>query len=118
MSDPGRDGQLKAMQFQNDQGTQVDPVPFLVIAVGGFLVLYSFAPSYFLELGLALGPALVLTTGLFVCTAVVAYHRFVWRARPALRAEVPTAVRLHRLFYAIAAGIALSILLLIPLFVV
>lgn len=106
------------MQLRNDQGTEVDPVPFLVIATGGFLVLYSFAPSYFLELGLALGPALAVTTGLFVCTAAVAYHRFVRRARPAMRAEVPTAVRLHRLFYAIAAGVALSILLLIPLFAV
>lgn len=106
------------MQLRNDQGTRVDAVPFLVIAVGGFLVLYSFAPSYFMELGLALEPALVLTTGLFVCTTAGAYHRFVRRARPAMRAELPTAVRLHRLFYAAAAGIALSVLLLLPLFVV
>lgn len=104
------------MQLRNDEGTRVDAVPFLVIATGGFLLLYAFAPSYLLEFGLALDEALVLTTGLFVCTAGVAYHRFVWRARPTMRSEVPTTVRLHRLFYAVLIGIALAVLLLLAVF--
>lgn len=106
------------MQLHNDQGTRVDAVPFLVVVTGGFLVLYSSVPGYLLELGVALEPALVVTTALFVCTAVVAYRQFVLRARPAVRAEVPVVARLKRLLYAALIGVALGVLSLLPLLAV
>lgn len=102
------------MEFQNDQGTPVDPVPFAVVTAATFLVLYSFGPGYLLGLGLALWEALFLLTLVFGCTTMVGYHRFVLRARPERRGEVPGPVRLKRLYYAVLIGIVLVLLLMLP----
>lgn len=102
------------MELYNDQSTPVDPVPFLVSVIAGFLVLYTFGPGYLMAFGMDLPGALAAVTGMFGCTVVVAYRRFVWHARPRRRAEVPGAVRFRRLVYAIAAGFGLVVLLLLP----
>lgn len=102
------------MQLHNDQGTPVDPVPFAVTVSAAFLVLYSFGPGYLLGLGFALREALVVVTGLFGSTSVVAYHQLVLRARPDLRAEIPGPVRLQRLYYAVLVGIVVVVLLMVP----
>lgn len=102
------------MQLTNDQGRPVDAVPFAVSVTSAFLVLYAFGPGYLLGLGLALGEALVVVTGLFLATTVLSYHRFVRRARPEQRAEVPGPVRFKRLYYAVLIGIAVIFLLMLP----
>lgn len=102
------------MQFTNNQGTPVDPVPFLVAVFIGFLLLYSFGPGYLMTFGLDIGGALAAVTGAFVCVVAAAFHQFVWTARPEHRTEIPSTVRLKRLFYAVFIAIAVFVLLLIP----
>ncbi|WP_132059251.1 hypothetical protein [Halorussus amylolyticus] len=104
------------MRPENSLGESVDPVPFLVVASGGFLGCYSFGPPYLLEFGVALSSALAVTTAAFVLTTAVAYHRFVWTARPDLRCEIPADVRLRRLMLGGLAVVGVFALLLLPLF--
>lgn len=102
------------MRLQNDNATPVDPVPFLVTVATGVLVLYSFGPGYLMALGLGVERALAVVTLLFGCVVVAAYYRFVWRARPKRRGEVPGPVRFRRLVYAVLVGIAVLVLLMLP----
>jgi hypothetical protein len=104
------------MRTVNRRGTPVDPVPFLVVAAAGFLGCYSCGPIYLMEFGLGLASALGLTTGVFLATTAVAYHRFVWTARPDLRSEIPVGLRLRRI---VLAGLAIGgvfVLLSLPLY--
>lgn len=87
------------MAFRNDQGREVDPVPFLVVVALGFLVCYSYFPITLLEIGLSLAGALVVATIGYLGGSALAYHRMVWTARPELRGEIPIAHRIQRLFY-------------------
>lgn len=105
------------MQLQNKYGTPVDPVPFLVVALLGITVAYSYGPIYLTELGFELVPALGLSTAVAAAVTVAAYHRYVWTARPAHRTEVPVESRLRRLVYGVAIGIAVIVLLSLPLLV-
>lgn len=104
-----------ALQLRNKHGTPVDPVPFLVIALLGITVVYSYGPIYLTELGASLGFALAVCTGIGTATTLGAYHRYVWTARPDLRAEVPVAHRLRRLVYGVVIGIAVIVLFSLPL---
>ena len=105
------------MRLRNRDGTPVDPVPFLVVTLGVAMVSYSYGPIYLMALGFGLGDAL-LASGVVVTLATGAsYHRLVWTARPEARAEVPAGLRLRRLLYAVAIGIAVLLLLALPLFV-
>lgn len=103
------------MRLQNKHGTPVDPVPFLVVVIGAFTVAYSYGPLYLMELGLGFGDSLLACGSVVVATAGVAHHRLVWTARPELRGEVPAAVRLKRLFYAVLIGVVALALLALPL---
>jgi hypothetical protein len=103
------------MQLRNDQGTPIDPVPFLVTASMAFAVLYSFGPGYLLELGFSLPEALGVVTVLFLGTTIVAYHRLVRRARPEQRSEISASGQFAQLYYAILIGIVLLIVLLVVL---
>ena len=104
------------MQLRNKHGTPVDPVPFYVVALGAFLVSYSYGPLYLMALGLGLGDSL-LACGAVVSLAVgVAHHRMVWTARPDLSSEVPAVLRIRRLFYAVLIGVGALALLALPLF--
>lgn len=104
------------MQLRNSRGTPVDPVPFLVVTATAFAVSYSYGPLYLMALGMELAAAL-LTCGAVVAAATAgAYHRYVWRARPDLRGEVPVAARLRRLFYGVLIGVGLLAGLALPLF--
>lgn len=105
------------MELYNDQSTPIDPVPFLVTVFAGFLVLYSFGPGYLMVFGVGLPAALVSVTAVFAGLVAAAYHRLVRRARPERRGEVPGPVRFQRLVYAVAAGIGVMVLLLIPVHV-
>ncbi len=103
------------MRLRNDEGKPVDPVPFLVTVLAGFLVLYSFGPGYLMVFGLPLATTLAVVTAVFGGVVAVAFHRFVWTARPERRGEVPSGVRFKRLVYAVLIGIGIIVLLLLPI---
>lgn len=105
------------MALRNDRGTPVDPVPFLVMALLAFTISYSYGPLYLMALGLDLGSALLACGVVTVAAVLAAYHRYVRRARPDLRAEVPAALRLRRFFYGVLLGVALLAGLALPLLV-
>jgi hypothetical protein len=101
--------------FRNRDGTPVDPVPFLVVVALAFLLVFSFGPIYAVAVGLSFTVGVSLSALVFVAATVGAYVRFVWQARPALRAEIPSDQRLTRLFYGALCLALLLVLLAIPL---
>lgn len=103
------------MPLRNKHGTPIDPVPFLVVALLGVTVAYSYGPIYLTELGMMLGQALAICTGFAAIVTGWAYHRYIWTARPDLREEVPVDYRLRRLFYGVVIVIAGIVLLSLPL---
>lgn len=103
------------MPLRNSRGTPVDPVPFLVATLLGALVCFAYGPIYLGELGFSLRESLAVSTGISAGVAVVAYHRYVYAARPDLRGEIPGEVRFRRLVYGIMLGLALLALLALPL---
>ncbi|MXR42871.1 hypothetical protein GRX01_16175 [Halobaculum sp. WSA2] len=104
------------MRPRNREGDPVDPVPFLVIAGMGFMILLSAGPIYLMALfGVDVTTALAGSAAAFVPVALVAYHRLVRSARPALREELPTSWRFRRLWYAAIAFGLLLVLLSLPL---
>ncbi|WP_135821644.1 hypothetical protein [Halostella litorea] len=105
------------MQLRNRQGRAVDPVPFLVVTLLGFLIVYSFGPPYLGALGLAIDHGVALSTGVFLAIAAAAYHRLVWSYRPDRRRAVPGGVRFGTLYYGILVLGALCVLLSLPLLV-
>jgi hypothetical protein len=105
------------MPLRNKHGTPIDPVPFLVVALLGVTVAYSYGPIYLTELGLVLETALLVCTVIAALLTGAAFHRYVWTARPELRAEVPVEYRLRRLIYGVVLGVAIIVLLSLPLVV-
>lgn len=105
------------MRPRNKHGTPVDPVPFLVVALLGVTVAYSYGPIYLTELGFDLVQSLAISTGVAGGVTAVSYHRYVWTARPDLRAEVPVDSRIRRLVYGVLILIAVIVLLSLPLLI-
>jgi len=101
---------------RNKHGTPIDPVPFLVVFLLGFLICFSYGPPYLTTFGFTIPESLLISAGVVAGIGVLAYHRYVWTARPDLRGEVPASVRLQRLFYAVIAGVFLLALLALPMF--
>ena len=106
---------LARFRPQNKYGTPIDPVPFLVVLFLGFTICFSYGPPYLTTLGFTLRQALGISGCVVIGIGAVAYHRYIWTARPDLRGEVPAGTRLQRLFYAVIAGVALLGLLALPL---
>jgi len=104
------------MRIRNRNGTPIDPVPFFVVVGLAFMILLSFGPLYGLALGLPLDIAIAASTVLFIVTAIGAYYRQVWTARPEV-ADVPVSVRGERLFYLILVLMALVLALAVPFLV-
>lgn len=103
------------MQLRTKEGTPVDPVPFLIVALIGITVCFTFGPPYFSALGLSLHHGLQLSTGLALLVSIAAYHRYVRTATPEQAAERPLRSRLQRLYYAVFIGLVLIGLLALPL---
>lgn len=103
------------MNVRNKHGEAVDPVPFLVVAGVAFLVLYSFLPLYLMAFGVSVAGGLAAATAVWVWVALGAFHRFVWAYAPARREHVPAGWRFRRLVWGILAGVALLVLLALPL---
>jgi hypothetical protein len=103
------------VQLRNDQGTAVDPVPFLVVGASAFLVCFSFGPIYLGALGIPLQESLVVSGVVCVATTALAYHRLVRRARPEIRTELSPEARLKQLFYVTLLLTLVTMLLAVPL---
>ncbi len=88
------------MGLRNSDGRDVDPVPFLVIAISAALVCLSFGPFYLRSWGFALDAAIAWSGVLAVVGVIGAYYRYVWAFRPETFTEVPVASRFLRLGYA------------------
>lgn len=101
------------MRLHNREGTPVDPVPFLVVSGLGFAASFAYGPGYLMALGASLPLSLAGATAAFGLTVAVAYHRYVWTARPEVHG--PAAARFQRLIYGglLAAGVL--VLLALPL---
>jgi len=99
----------------NRDGVAVDPVPFLVVTLLGFAVSFAVGPLYVMALGASLPVGLGVASAATATTAAVAYHRYVWTERPALRREIPVDARFGRLVYGLVAGFLAVALLALPL---
>ena len=95
------------MKLTNREGTPVDPVPFLVIALLSATAAIAWGPVYLLGFDVALTRAVAASVGLAVACVIVTYHRFVWVASPTRRREVPLYVQFRKFLYAIAIGVLL-----------
>lgn len=102
------------MRPRNRDGEVVDPVPFVVTTGLGFMLLLSFGPIYGLALGASVTGSITVSATLSVVVAAVAYHRYVWTARPELRGHVSGAVRAEGLFYLMVGLAVLVVGLSIP----
>lgn len=103
------------MELRNREGTEIDPIPFLVTGSIAFLLLFAFGPGYLLSLGFPVDHALVVTSVAFGGTLLAVYHELVYDANPTRKEEVPGAVRFRRLVYVVLIVTALMLLLLIPI---
>lgn len=97
--------------LRNQEGTPVDPVPFLVVSGLSLLGSLSFVPVYCLSLGLSMPVSVGTGVAVFLGLSAGAYHQMVWTARPELRGEVPAVVRLQRLVYGVLVVVGVLLLL-------
>lgn len=104
------------MSLQNRDGTDVDPVPFLVTALGLTLIVLSWGPGYLLAFGLSLPTALGICVATVVPLTAAAYYRLVWNRRPEHAQHIPPSERIKHLAYAILAGALILVLLALPLY--
>lgn len=103
------------MRLRNRWGTDVDPVPFFVVAATAFAVCYSFGPIYLLTFDVAVRPALAISTAVYGVVVAGAYYRFVWTYRPEFREEIPVGERFRRLVLGMLVGVGILALLALPL---
>jgi Flp pilus assembly protein TadB len=101
------------MGLRNRDGRSVDPVPFIVVSMLAFLVIYSFGPLYLQMFGITVDYGLAVCTGLFLLTTGAAYYSLVWTCRPDLPGFVG-GVSFGQLWYGILILIALVVLLSLP----
>lgn len=95
------------MDVRNRDGDPVDPVPFLVSAGMGVLLLFSLGPLYGLAYGLPVWAGLAVATACTVAVSAFAYHRLVWTAPPPWVTISPE----HRFRRLVYIGIAFGLLL-------
>lgn len=95
------------MKLTNREGTPVDPVPFLVVALLSAMAAIAWGPVYLLGFGVTLTWAVVASVGLAAVCVIITYHRFVWLASPTRRREVPIYLQFRKFLYAIAIGVLL-----------
>lgn len=101
--------------FTDRDGEDVDPAPFLVVAVTGLLVSLSFLPAVVLRLGGSAGSGIAVALVVAGGFTVAAYRRMVSGGRASVRTEVPPEDRLRTLVYGVlvaaAAMFGISVLL-------
>ncbi|QLD88934.1 hypothetical protein HWV07_07785 [Natronomonas salina] len=102
------------MRLRNSDGTPVDPVPFLVVALLGVMIAIAWGPLYLKSHGVGQPTAVTASVGLAAATVGSSYYRYVWTANPLVRRTVPAAVRFRKLVYAMVIGV-LVVLALVAL---
>lgn len=105
------------MDLRNREGTPIDPIPFLVVALLGVTVFMAWGPLYLKEHGVAEPAAVGCSGALAAGTVGVAYYQYVWNANPAIREEVPAGVRFRKLLYAILIGVVVLLALVMLVYV-
>lgn len=105
------------MRLRNRDGSAVDPIPFVVIAGLGCMVLLSFGPIYVRALGASLSNAIAVSIALSAVFTAAAYYRYVWTTRPELHGHVSGTVRAKRLFYLMVALAVIIVGLSLPFLV-
>lgn len=103
------------MQLRTKEGVPVDPVPFIIVALIGITVCFTFGPPYFAALGFSLEAGFGISTGLALLVSIAAYHRYVRTATPEQDSQLSLRFRLQRLYYAVFIGLVLIGLLALPL---
>lgn len=99
------------MRIPNRDGTPLDPVPFLVVALLAVTIAVTWGPVYLLGFGVELRVAVGGSLAVATTAVAVAYHRLVWTADPTIREEVPADVRFRKFLYAILVGVVVVLLL-------
>ncbi|MGZ0747346.1 hypothetical protein [Haloparvum sp. AD34] len=100
---------------RNNEGTPVDPVPFLVVTGLAFMLTLSLGPLYCQAYGIDFPAALAIPSGVFVATTGFAYQRMIRLARPAHRSEVGAEGAFRRLLYVAAALVIIFVGITLPL---
>lgn len=90
------------MALRNRHGHPVDPVPFVVSAGIGAMLLFSVGPLYGVSYGLSVATSLYVAAACAVAVTAASYHHLVWMAAPHGIA-VPAALRFEQLLYLAAA---------------
>lgn len=93
------------MRLKNSDGTPIDPVPFLVVALLGAMILIAWGPLYLKAHGINQTTAVAASVALTLLTSAIFYYRFIWAANPMVKQEVPAATRYLRFLYGIVIGI-------------
>lgn len=99
------------MQLRNSDGTPIDPVPFLVVALLGVMIAISWGPLYLKSHGVGEPAAVTASVGLAAATVGGSYYRYVWTINPEVRRTVPAAVRFRKLVYGIVIGVVVVLAL-------
>ncbi|AGN01660.1 hypothetical protein L593_08575 [Salinarchaeum sp. Harcht-Bsk1] len=105
------------MELRNSEGSPIDPVPFLVVALLGICVAMAWGPLYLKSHGLGELLAIGVSGVLAVGTVGAAFYRFVWTENPNRREEVPVGERFRTLLYAMLLGILILLALIALLYV-
>jgi hypothetical protein len=104
------------VKLRNRDGSPVDPVPFLVVALLGVLLCLSYGPGYLLAWGVPLWMAVAASAAVGLALAAGSYYWYVWRARPELQVPVPADFRMKRLAYGALILAVVLVGLALPLF--
>ena len=99
------------MRLRNSDGTPVDPVPFLVVALLGVMIAISLGPLYLKSHGVGEPTAVTASIGLAAATVGSSYYRYVWTANPVARRTVPAAVRFRKLVYGMVIAVVVVLAL-------
>ncbi|GAB3691066.1 hypothetical protein GCM10028857_28060 [Salinarchaeum chitinilyticum] len=105
------------MELRNSDGSPIDPVPFLVVALLGICVAMAWGPLYLVSHGVGEPLAIAISGVVALGTVGVAFHRYVWTENPDRREEVPVGDRFRTLLYAILAGVLVLLALIALLYV-
>lgn len=93
------------MRISNREGSPIDPVPFIVVALLGVMVAIAWGPLYLKSHGVDESVAVAASVALAAVAVCASFYRYIWSANPNVRAEVPAAVRYRKLLYAIVIGV-------------
>lgn len=105
------------MRLRNRDGTPIDPVPFLVVALLSIMILVGWGPLYLMAHGASLQLSVAISVVLACVAVCLSFYWFVWTTNPTVRQEVPAATRYLRLLYGLVIGILVLLALVVLLYI-